>query len=289
MGRCTSPLTAFQPIAGGPLKFTEKPDHREIKIRCGQCIDCLLERSRQWAVRCVHEAQLHRQNCFVTLTYSDENLPEFGTLQKHDLQSFFKRLRYHSGPFRYYACGEYGERTNRAHYHACIFGLNFKDKVHFRQIGEHTLYTSERLTNIWGLGNCSIGNLSFETAAYTARYVTKKLSKGQARYVRVDQNTGEVIPVQQPYAVMSLRPAIAKEWITRFHSDIYNADKDSIIMRGKRMKPTRYYDRIFDQINPMKMEAIKQRRLMDSETDSDYTNRARATIARARVHCKTQV
>lgn len=142
-------------------------------------------------MRCVHEAQLHEHNCFVTLTYNDESLPEHGTLYKPHLTDFWKRLRYHKGEFRYYACGEYGENTKRAHYHACLFGIDFQDKKPFRRIGEHWLYISQELTEIWGHGNTSIGSLTFETAAYTARYVTKKLSKGQSRYVRMDPQTGE--------------------------------------------------------------------------------------------------
>lgn len=134
-------------------------------------------------MRCVHEAQLHEENSFLTLTYDDEHLPENGSLHKPDLQKFFKRLRFHTGKeIRYYACGEYGEKTLRAHYHVCLFGHNFSnDRQPFRRIGEHILYTSKTLTDIWGLGNTSIGDLTFESAAYTARYVMKKQTGGLAK------------------------------------------------------------------------------------------------------------
>lgn len=287
---CYSPLTAFRPLEGGPLTFGKEPrNSREIQLPCGQCIGCRLEKSRQWALRCVHESQLHERNCFITLTYDDQHLPEHGTLYKPHLQRFFKRLRKTNGPFRYYACGEYGDHTQRAHYHACLFGMDFNDRVHFRKIGEHNLYLSEQLTKLWGHGNTSIGNLTFETAAYTARYVTKKLSKGQSRYVRHDESTGELIPLVQPFAVMSLRPAIGKTWLHKFHADIYSGDKDFIYIRGQRMKPAKYYDRLYDQINNDHMEAIKSKRQQEYEPQTEQTLRARAKIAHARTFNRKQI
>lgn len=286
---CYSPLTAYRPVSGGPLEWRETANNRKIHISCGQCIGCRLERSRQWALRCYHEAQLHEENCFVTLTYNDENLPAHGSLNKPDLQAFWKRLRHHKGSFRYYACGEYGDTTQRAHYHACIFGLNFSDRVQFRKIGEHTLYISKQLQDIWGHGQTSIGNLTFETAAYTARYVTKKLSKGQHRYVRIDSETGEIIPLVQPFAVMSLRPAIASEWLHKFHQDIYGADKDLIRARGKEMKPARYYDALYDKIDSDHMAHIKSHREKNREGETEEKLRARAKIAHARNQSKKQI
>lgn len=240
-------------------------------------------------MRCVHEAQMHSQNCFITLTYDDKHLPPHGSLYKPDLQKFFKRLRKNIGTFRYYACGEYGDNTDRAHYHACIFGLDFDDKIHFRRIGEHNLYISPQLNEIWGNGNTSIGELTFETAAYTARYVTKKLSKGQSRYVRCDTETGEIIPLVQPFAVMSLRSAIAKQWLQRYHGDIYAHEKDSLYMRGKKMRPTKYYDKLYDIINPEHMAKIKEKRKTDTPKLTTDELRAREKIAHARTFNKTQI
>lgn len=232
---------------------------------------------------------MHKENCFITLTYNDEKLPEYGGLRKDDLQRFFKRLRHHVGTFRYYACGEYGDNTQRAHYHACVFGVDFQDKTPFRKIGDHTLYTSKTLDEIWGNGNTSIGNLTFETAAYTARYVTKKLSKGQHRFVRIDNETGEIIPLVQPFAVMSLRPAIAHTWLHKYHGDIYNNDKDSIAMRGKRMKPAKYYDQLYDKINPEHMAMIKAKRYNENEGITETELNAREKINNARANRKQQI
>lgn len=295
---CFKPLTAFQRIADRQIIFKEGRDTREIKLPCGQCIGCRLEKSRQWALRCVHEAQLHSQNCFVTLTYSDENLPQWGSLNREDLTKFFKRVRKNVGPFRYYACGEYGDETKRAHYHACLFGLDFNDKVPFSNKGGHTLYISPTLNELWKLGNTSIGELTFETAAYTARYVMKKgFGKGMPPYCRLDAETGEAIPLEQPYAVMSLRcrgadgkvGGLGSEWIRKYATDIYNHEKDFIMVRGKKMKPARYYDKVYDEINPEHMEVIKANRQLNSTTPSNATLRAREKIAHARKTYKTSI
>ncbi|MEO5355656.1 MAG: hypothetical protein H7835_21005, partial [Magnetococcus sp. XQGC-1] len=93
----------------------------------GQCVGCRLERSRQWAIRVMHEASQHEHNCFITLTYNDDNLPANGSLNYRHFQNFMKRLRKYYVEFtvRFYMCGEYGENFARPHYHACIFAIMF--------------------------------------------------------------------------------------------------------------------------------------------------------------------
>lgn len=289
---CTSPIVGYQPLDGGSLKFgKEPPNHRSITISCGQCADCRLAKSVQWAIRCVHEAQMHDENAFLTLTYNEQNLPAYGSLFKPDLQRFFKRLRKQIGAsIRYYACGEYGDQTARAHYHVCLFGYDFPDKVQFRQSGTHRLYTSHKLDQLWGHGNTSIGELNFETAAYTARYVMKKtLGKACKKYVRLDEETGELIPLVQPFAVMSLKPAIGKEWLQQYHGDIYNADKDTVIIKGRKLRPPKYYDKIYDTIDNDRMQHIKKLRVTNAEGVTNEELRARAEITRARITSKTQI
>lgn len=236
---------------------------------------------------------MHDHNCFVTLTYNDANLPESGSLYKPHLQKFFKRLRKHFGSdtdIRYYACGEYGDNTQRAHYHACIFGIDFHDKIPFKRTGEHTLYISKTLNEIWGHGNTSIGDLTFETAAYTARYVMKKTTgKACKRYVQLDHETGELIPLVQPFAAMSLRPAIGRRWLEKYHGDIYNANKDFVVLRGKKLKPPKYYDTIYDNIDNDRLEEIKSQRIRNAEPLSNAELRARAKITHARMTAKTQL
>lgn len=277
---------------GGALTFgKEPPNSREITIACGQCKDCRLKKSVDWAVRCTHEAKCHAENSFLTLTYNDAELPTDGSLHKPHLQKFFKRLRSRTGKeIRYFACGEYGDTTNRAHYHVCLFGHDFGDKKQFKRSGEHILYTSKILTELWGHGNTSIGELNFETAAYTARYSMKKIvGKGCKKYVKLDEETGEIIPLIQPFAVMSLKPAIGRTWLEKFHGDIYNADKDFLILRGKKLKPPTYYDKIYDLIDHDRLSAIKSQRIRNAEPMSEMELHARARITHARATTKTQM
>ena len=153
---CYSPLTGY--VSRLANKNGKRPivfNHRDgfldlpVQVPCGQCIGCRLERSRQWAIRCVHEASLYDDNCFITLTYTDENLPCRGNrdcdkcdhfkekrcdglergLCKRDFQLFLKRLRKMFGKgVRYHHCGEYGEQLGRPHHHACLFNFNFPDR-----------------------------------------------------------------------------------------------------------------------------------------------------------------
>ena len=153
---------------------------------CGQCAECRLKRSREWAVRCMHEASLHRENCFLTLTYRDDFRAI--SLRYKDFQGFLKRLRsrYPNKKILFFACGEYGE-TNpvtkvvdggkyRAHFHALLFGFNFPDRVPCRLLGGADMYNSAILDATWGFGNCKIGDVTFESAAYVARYAMKKVT-----------------------------------------------------------------------------------------------------------------
>jgi len=115
----------------------------EIKIPCGQCTGCRLDRSKAWAIRCYHESMMWEENCFATLTYDDEHLPKNSSLDKRDLQKFFKRLRkkYEPKKIRYYACAEYGEKSFRPHYHAAIFNISFADRKEWKRTKEGILYT----------------------------------------------------------------------------------------------------------------------------------------------------
>ncbi len=187
-----------------------------------------MARSRDWALRCVHEAQLHAKNSFITLTYNAESLPKDGSLCLNDWQKFAKRLRRKCGPFRFFHCGEYGEENKRPHYHACIFGLDFvADRGLWKDDGRNPLFVSPVLSDTWGLGFASVGALSFKSAAYVARYVTKKavgdLAKTEYEHVR------------PPYVTMSRRPGIGSEWFAKFKSDVYPSDE--VIFEGRRYRP----------------------------------------------------
>lgn len=149
---------------------------RELMLPCGKCVGCRMDRSQQWAVRCYHEASLHNSNCFLTLTYSPSHLPSDGSLDLRDFQLFMKRLRFRFGEgIRFFHCGEYGSKYGRPHYHALIFGFDFPDKVFHCEKKGYRYYISQALSELWPWGFCLISDLTFQSAAYTARYITKKI------------------------------------------------------------------------------------------------------------------
>lgn len=224
----------------------------------------------------MHEAQLHEDNAFVTLTYATENLPQGGTLVKKDFQDFMKRVRRrYAKKISYYHCGEYGERTRRPHYHALLFGLRFGDQQPFtRSADGSVLHTSAELSDLWPCGFATVGEVTFESAAYVARYVMKKITGEAAKehYEVVDPETGEVYRLQPEYTTMSLKPAIGKEWYRQFSSDVFPSDE--VILRGKQLKPPKYYDRLLEAYDLEAHAAVKAKRLADAAVHAkDNTKR----------------
>lgn len=287
---CVKPLKAYRAAHGGPVYFKNPGGtHRGVtllELPCGQCILCRLEHARQWAVRITHEATLHEENSFVTLTYDDNHLPPYNSLQYSDLQSFWKKLRREVGHLRYYAVGEYGDETLRPHYHACIFGHAFTEKRTILRQTPTLLWTNPTLQKAWGMGHVSVGALNFVTAQYTAAYVTKKLNN-KRQYVRTDEETGELIPLQQPKAFMSLKPAIGRTWLEDYGKQTY--DHDHVVIQGRAQKPPKYYDRWLEAKNPEKLQQIKERRkeLTKVLTEEQTHARARNAHARAKMKSKT--
>lgn len=235
-------------------------DDETLQIACGQCIGCKLEKSRQWAVRCLHESTLYEHNQYVTLTYNDENLPSDGNLQLRDFQNFMKRLRKKHKNVRYFHCGEYGDKTKRPHYHAILFNLHLPDKILLKtnQQGDK-LYTSQELLTAWqNKGHILIGDVTFQSAAYVARYITKKIGGKDAlhHYNEIDLQTGEILKEQKPeYTTMSRRPGIASQWYEKFKTDVF--PDDFVIVNGKKVSTPKYYLDRLEKENPEAFEDIK--------------------------------
>lgn len=259
---CTSPLKAWRSHSGNIVfhcSLREEKTFEKLSLPCGQCIACRLARSREWAVRCTHEAQMHEANSFITLTYRDEDLPwsEYGypTLDPRDVTLFLKRLRKEISPrkIRYFGCGEYGTKFNRPHYHLVIFGYDFPDKSLFRS-GKFDLFISELLQKCWPFGHSVVAGFSFESAAYTARYCVKKINGPDA-----SEHYHDRVP---EYSMSSNRPGIGATFFERFSKDIIFEDK--VISRGgKASKPPRYYDKLLGRMDPELLERNKQRRKDD--------------------------
>jgi hypothetical protein len=244
----------------------------QITVSCGQCIGCRLERSRQWAIRCMHEAKLHDDNCFITLTYRDDCLPKGNTLVMRDFQLFMKRLRKRFGnSIRFFHCGEYGEKFGRPHYHACLFNFDFPDKVLWKKSNGMSLFTSAILDELWPYGFSTIGSVTFESAAYVARYIMKKKFGDNARlhYADIDFSTGELLFERKPeYVTMSRRPGIGKKWIDSYMDDTYK-DDFIVLDGGKKVRPPRYYDSQYELFSPSDYQRIKNLRKRNSVKFAD--------------------
>jgi len=252
----------------------------EVKLPCGQCIGCRLERARQWAVRCMHEASLHDENCFITLTYGPDHLPFDRSLKIKDFQDFMKRLRfkYSDRKIRFFHCGEYGARFHRPHYHACLFGLDFSDKEFHSQRGDTILWRSRELEHIWSRGFCTVGSVSFESAGYVARYVMKKVTGEAAawHYVSLDEDTGEAFLLSPEYVTMSRRPGIGREWYEAYKAEVFPCD--SVVVRGKEMKPPRYYDSLFEIDDPEGFDFMKRKRVAAAKLHAADSTPERLTV-----------
>lgn len=299
---CFSPLTGFQ-RADGTVAFVEERDCRRLELPCGQCIGCRLERSRQAAVRCVHEAQCHDMSSFVTLTYDGE-APSAFSLFYPDFQKFMKRLRRSRPELRYrlrfYMCGEYGEQFGRAHFHALLFGVFFSDRQYLRKLSSgFSLYRSAELERLWPHGFSSIGDVSFESAAYVARYATKSAVTGglvKRRRVSdgyVDLETGEFDPRVPEFNRMSLKPGLAAPWFKVYGSEVFGSDsvpRDSVVLGGQEGKPPRYYDKLLEKADAFRAEYVKELRLTRamerSEDNTDARLRVREVVQLARLRFK---
>lgn len=273
--------TGKWPIVFNPVKgYMDKT----LQIPCGKCIGCRLERSRQWAIRCVHEAKMWEENCFITLTYDDEHISVDRSLNKTDFPLFMKRLRKKYGEnIRFFHGAEYGEvckncsqhRTKctctnytptlgRPHHHACLFNFQFPDKKLWSIRKGTRLYTSESLQKLWTDGFSTIGDVTFESAAYIARYVLKKIT-GE----RANDHYGNKLP---EHTSMSRRPGIARPFVEKYMDDIYN--NDTVIVRNDlKCRPPRYYDSIYDDHDPVRMKKLKIERKIKMkafEAESTY-------------------
>lgn len=254
---------AVHDLRGFPIK---------LEVPCGQCIGCRLERSRQWAVRCVHEASLYDKNCFITLTYDDDHVPGNGSLVKSDFQKFMKRLRKKFGKgVRYYECGEYGEKLQRPHYHACLFNFDFPDKELWSIRGGVSLYRSRLLEEVWPFGFATVGDVTFESAAYVARYCTKKITGERS----VGYYKGRV----PEFVTMSRRPGIGFDWYRAFRSDVY-PDDFVVIRDGIKVKPPKYYDSLYDVEHHKVLQDMKYERRLKAESNP-HNNYCRLSVRHA--------
>lgn len=290
---CFKPLVARRKATGGVAVSRALGDAGldpgEFVVSCSQCIGCRIAKSKTWAVRCVHEERINRErgmeSSFLTLTYDDANLPEDGSLDPKDHQEFVAKLRtrlWRKGlKFRYYMCGEYGEKLQRPHFHYLIFGYNFPDKKLFKEHRGQPYFRSEELESIWTYGQSLIGHVTVESAAYTARYVMKKQTgkKADHHYLSPDG-----VVLHPEFARMSLKPGIGADWFKKYgQQDVYDSG-DFIVINGKKYQTPRYYDTLFERLDVERLMEVKEERKQRAKAHDENNTKARRAV---REECQT--
>lgn len=276
-------MACFRPLVGqvranGRVGFHDQPgDVGAIRLGCGHCIGCKLDRASAWAIRCQHEASRWEDNSFVTLTYDDDHVPcvardgrhidrwsdigldgvapestGLSTLHYPDVQRFLKRLRKSSASrVRFFCAGEYGESTGRPHYHILLFNRGFRDRL---PIGK-SLWESESLSALWPFGLSSIGDVTPASAAYVSKYALKKV------YGRVE--AAEHYQGRRPeFVTMSRRPGIGADWYDNFRGDVL--PNDFVVVSGRKYKVPRYYQEKFKESHPEDFGDVVEARERDS-------------------------
>ena len=204
-----------------------------------------------------------------------------------DFQLFMKRLRKRFGAgIRLYGCGEYGEKFGRPHYHVCLFNFEPPDKRLHTVRDNNKLYTSEILDSLWGMGFTLTGDVTFQSSAYVARYIMKKINGPTAttHYENVDTETGEIFKRSPEFPMMSRMPGIGKKWYEKYKSDVY--PDDFVVIRGKKMRVPRFYDRQYEITDPGDYNRMKGKRLRHAkqyaEDQSPERLKVRETVQSAK-------
>lgn len=276
-------------LSSGSVSFIERGDIvSELKLPCGQCLGCRLDRARDWSLRIGHEAKLHLHNHFVTLTYAPEKLPHGGSLNYGDVQLFHKRLRKAYGPFRFFTVGEYGEQLSRPHYHSIYFGLQIPDLKRWGGTDKVPTFVSDSVMRLWGNGHVLFGSVTPQSSHYVARYALKKVNgdRSEAHYTRVLED-GEIVQLVPEFARMSTRPGLGYGWFQKYHSDV--TTHDYVIRDGAKNPVPPYYDKLFKraggELDVTKM-ARAERALERADDNTPERLSQREEVAQARNNLK---
>lgn len=224
----------------------------KIQVPCGKCIGCRLDYSRMWSLRSMHESKMYDKNCFVTLTFNDEHIPDDASVHKKYIQSWLKRFRKKYGEgIRYMLCGEYGEKTSRPHYHILFYNFDFPDKYVWSERRGNIYYRSPGLEDVWrdacsseSNGFSVIGDVTFESSAYVARYVTKKILgyKASAHYKGREPE----------FLLTSRMPGLGNLFFKKYYNDFFNVGYCLIENDGRKFKAPipRYYVNLLSEYRP---------------------------------------
>jgi len=300
---CFTPLKGYKDRVSGGLTFNKNGTSQTLEVACGQCLGCRLDHALMWAIRIVHESYLHMDdqgNCFVTLTYRDEEectdeqfekghyIPADYSLKPSHVQQFIRSLRKSEAKLakkqkrdvhriRYFYCGEYGDENQRPHYHICLFNHSFNDQQMWEDDEGFYTYTSKSLEAAWPYGFSTVAVLNFETAAYTAKYSLKKITGIQANdhYLRCDEH-GEAYWLLPEYIRMSTgrsKPCgLGAGFYEKFTDDIFPSDECPVPGKGIIKKVPRYYQNILQSEDPSTLELVKEiRQIFIKAHAADFT------------------
>jgi hypothetical protein len=280
---CVHPLKAYwRDVARSAITFDASQSATKVPfgLPCGRCIGCRLEKARQWGVRCLHEKKMWKDNSYVTLTYATDQLPPGGTLVLRDLQLFMKKLRKSREPakVRFFAGGEYGEENRRPHYHLLLFNCGFPDmRFHTNNKRGEPLFTSQELSDLWGKGFCTIGEVTFDSAVYCAKYALKKVTgDAAAEHYFVWDEDGVGYDRCPEFAVMSRRPGIGATYYEKYGDEL--RAHDSIIINGRECRPPRFYDTRSELLDIVQYERNKRRRKRMAVLAKDDNTPARRRV-----------
>lgn len=282
---CYHPLKGWRRRAGG-VTFNRQEGYsdRPVEVPCGQCIGCRIDRSQEWAIRCMHEAQMHDFNCFLTLTYDDENIPEDWSISPRVLQIFMKDLRNKFGSgIRFFGCGEYGELNWRPHYHVLLFNHYFKDQYLWEEKQGNRLYRSSSLEQLWPYGFSTIGSVTMQSAAYVARYILKKVNGDVAddHYTWVDDDG--VVHHRHPEFISMSRggrtgqKGIGESWLQKYaYTDAF--DHDFVVLDGRKYPVPRFYQKRLQEWEEQRYRENRAKRKRRAVGNADNNTPARLKV-----------
>ena len=290
---CDFPIRAYETPEG--LKFKPPREHSGvwIPLPCRKCIGCGIDRKRDWSVRGIHEAQMHHESQFLTLTYDDQNVPDGHNLDFQHLTEFWREIRRDAPEaIRYMAAGEYGGQTSRPHFHAIAFGLAAPDRqVWGRNNRGEMLYTAESIQKYWPHGRVVVADVTYETCGYVAGYMlkdTRTMDKDKSRpYTVIDSKTGIETERVKPKGRYSTRPGIGASWFEKYHGDCFPKGNVHIIKNGKAqtVPVPEYYWRLLERMDPQMYADLKAERQEVAKSDKvffDNTQKRRNVKAEVR-------
>lgn len=190
-------------------------------VPCGRCPKCVARRVSAWSFRLMNEEKNSSSAQFITLTYETVHVPIISngllSLQKRDLQLFFKRLRKKNKEgIKYYAVGEYGGKTSRPHYHCILYNADI-----------------DTICGAWNLGHIYYGNVSGASIGYCLKYMCK--NKKQMKTWLQGRN--------KEFALMSKGLGISylSSQICEWHIDDLENRMYCNLEEGKKISMPRYY------------------------------------------------